>query len=161
MHVYAENNCNLLIFFHFHLDLRHPSVFHKITHLTYSYQFSSVHSLSHVQLFAPHESQHTRPPGVHSNSRLLSRRCHPAISSYVVPFSSCPQSLPASGSFPVSQLFTWGGQSTYFYNLSQFKINMQSLMFFKDILVFFFISWILITLRNLWYLYMGIIIEIL
>ena len=42
LHVYAENNCNLLIFFHFHLDLRHPSVLHKITHLTYSYQFSSV-----------------------------------------------------------------------------------------------------------------------
>ena len=53
----------------------------------------------------PHESQHTRPPcpsptpGVHSDSRPLSQWCHPAISSYVVPFSSCPQSLPASGSF--------------------------------------------------------------
>ena len=66
----------------------------------------------------PHESQHTRPPcpsptpGVHSDSRPSSRWCHPAISSSVVPFSSCPQSLPASGSFPVSQLFAWGGQST-------------------------------------------------
>ena len=66
----------------------------------------------------PHESQHTRPPypspspGVHSNSRPLSRRCHPAISSSVIPFSSCPQSLPASESFPMSQLFAWGGQST-------------------------------------------------
>ena len=65
-----------------------------------------------------HESQHARPPcpspspGVHSNSRLSSRWCHPAISSSVVPFSSCPQSLPASESFPVSQLFAWGGQST-------------------------------------------------
>ena len=65
-----------------------------------------------------HESQHARPPcpsptpGVHSNSRPSSRRCHPAISSSVVPFSSCPQSLPASQSFPMSQLFTWGGQST-------------------------------------------------
>ena len=65
----------------------------------------------------PHESQHARPPcpsstpGVHSNSCALSRWCHPAISSSVVPFSSCPQSLPASGSFPMSQLFTWGGQS--------------------------------------------------
>ena len=64
-----------------------------------------------------HESQHARPPcpsptpGVHSNSRLLSRCCHPAISSSVIPFSSCPQSLPASESFPMSQLFTWGGQS--------------------------------------------------
>ena len=65
-----------------------------------------------------HESQHTRPPcpspspGVHSNSRPSHRWCHPAISSSVVPFSSCPQSLPASESFPMSQLFAWGGQST-------------------------------------------------
>ena len=65
----------------------------------------------------PHETQHARPPcpsstpTVHWNSCPLSRWCHPAISSSVVPFSSCPQSLPASGSFPVSQLFTWGGQS--------------------------------------------------
>ena len=64
-----------------------------------------------------HESQHTRPPcpsptpGVYSNSCPSSQRCHPAISSSVVPFSSCRQSLPASGSFPMSQLFTWGGQS--------------------------------------------------
>ena len=66
----------------------------------------------------PHESQHARPPcpsptpGVHPNSCPSSRWCHPAISSSVVPFSSCPQSLPASGSFPMSQLFAWGGQST-------------------------------------------------
>ena len=50
-------------------------------------------------------------PGVDSNSCPSSRWCHPAISSSGVPFSSCPQSLPASGSFPMSQLFTWGGQS--------------------------------------------------
>ena len=67
--------------------------------------------------FRPHESQHTRPPypsptpGVHSNSGPLSRWCHPAISSSVIPFSPCPQSLPASGSFPMSQLLAWGGQS--------------------------------------------------
>ena len=66
----------------------------------------------------PHESQHTRPPcpsstpGVHSDSRPSSQWCHPAISSSVVPFSSCPQSLPASRSFPKSQLFAWAGQST-------------------------------------------------
>ena len=66
----------------------------------------------------PHESQHARPPcpspspGVHSDSCPSSLWCHPAISSSVVPFSSCPQSLPASESFPMSQLFTWGGQST-------------------------------------------------
>ena len=66
----------------------------------------------------PHESQHARPPcpspspGVHSDSRPSSLWCHPAISSSVVPFSSCPQSLPAAESFPMTQLFTWGGQST-------------------------------------------------
>ena len=66
----------------------------------------------------PHEPQHARPPcpsptpGVYPNSCPSSWWCHPAISPSVVPFSSCPQSLPASGSFPMSQLFTWGGQST-------------------------------------------------
>ena len=65
----------------------------------------------------PHELQHARPPcpsptpRVYSNSCPLSRWCHPAISSSVVPFSSCPQSLPASGSFPMSQLFSWGVES--------------------------------------------------
>ena len=51
-------------------------------------------------------------PRVHSNSCPLSRWCHPAISFSVVPFSSCPQSLPASESFPMNQLFIWGGQNT-------------------------------------------------
>ena len=79
-----------------------------------SVQFS--HSVVSDSL-RPHELQHTRPPyslpttRVHSNSCPLSRRCHPAISSSVVPFSSCPQSLPTSGSFPMSQLFTSVGQS--------------------------------------------------
>ena len=65
----------------------------------------------------PHESQHTRPPcpsltpGVYSNSCPSSRWCHPSISSSVIPFSSRLQSFPASGSFQMSQLFTWGGQS--------------------------------------------------
>ena len=65
----------------------------------------------------PHESQHVRPPclsptpRVHSHSRPSSQWYHPAISSSAVPFSSCPQSLPASKSFPMSQLFAWGGQS--------------------------------------------------
>ena len=67
----------------------------------------------------PHESQHARPPcssptpRVHSNSRPSSRWGHPAISSSVVPFSSCPQfpPPPASRFFPMSQLFAWGGQS--------------------------------------------------
>ena len=82
--------------------------------------FSSVpfsHSVVSNSLW-PHESQHARPPypsptpGVHASSCPLRRWGHPAISSSVVPFSSCPQSLPASESFPMSQLFTWGGQST-------------------------------------------------
>ena len=66
----------------------------------------------------PHELQHTWPPcpsptpGVHPNSHPSRRWCHPAISSSVVPFFSCPQSLPASESFPMSQLFAWGGPST-------------------------------------------------
>ena len=83
--------------------------------LIISVQFS--HSAMSDSL-RPHESQHARPPcpspipRIHSNSRPSCRWCHPAISSSVVPFSSCPQSLPASESFPMSQLFTWGGQST-------------------------------------------------
>ena len=78
----------------------------------------SVQSFSRVWHSRLHESQHTRPPcpsptpGVYSDSCRSSRWCHPAISSSVVPFSSCPQSLSASGSFPTSQLFEWGGQST-------------------------------------------------
>ena len=65
----------------------------------------------------PHEPQHARPScpsptlRVHSNSRPLSQWCHPTISSSVIPFSYCLQSFPASGSFPVSHLFTSGGQS--------------------------------------------------
>ena len=87
--------------------------------------FSNSTSVSSIQLSRsvvsdslwPHGLQHARPPcpspipGVHSNSCPLSRWCHPAISSSVVPFSSCPQSLPESGSFPMSQLFAWGRQS--------------------------------------------------
>jgi len=74
----------------------------------------------------PHELQYARPPcpsptpGVHSNSHPSSRWCHPAISSSIVPFSSCPQSLQASESFPMSQLFTWGGQCTGVLALASF-----------------------------------------
>ena len=88
--------------------------------LIYNGIFSSVqfsHSVVSDSLW-PHESQSTRPPcpspipGVHSDSHPSSQWCHPAISSSVVPFSSCPQSFPASETFPMSQLFAWGGQST-------------------------------------------------
>ena len=84
-----------------------------------SVEFSSVH-FSHSVVsdsLWPHESQHTRPPcpsptpGGHSDSRPSSQWCHPTISSFVVPFSSCLQSFPASGSSPVSQFFPSGGQS--------------------------------------------------
>ena len=87
-----------------------------------SVQFS--HSVMFNSL-RPHESQHTRPPcssstpGVHSDSRPSSQWCHPAISSSVVPFS-CPPSLPTSESFPMSQLFAWGGQSTGVSALASF-----------------------------------------
>ena len=83
--------------------------------MEYAVQFSSV--AQSCPTLWPHESQHARPPcpsptpGVHSNSCPSSRWCHPAISSSVIPFSSCPQSLPASGSFPMSQLFASVGQS--------------------------------------------------
>ena len=92
---------------------------------SYKYYPARWEQLSSVQFshsvvsdfWRPHESQHARPPcpsptpRVYSNSCPSSWWCHPAISSSVVPFSSCPQSLQASGSFPMSQLFAWGGQS--------------------------------------------------
>ena len=89
-----------------------------------SVQFSSVQFSRSVvsDSLGPHESQHARPPcpsptsGVHSDSRPSSQWCHLAISSSVVPFSSCPQSLPASESFPMGQLFAWGGQSRAYNN---------------------------------------------
>ena len=83
-----------------------------------SVQFSQFSCSVVSDSLQPHESQHTRPPcpsptpGVYSNSCPSSRWCHPTISSSVICFYSCPQSLPAPGSFPMSQLFTWGGQST-------------------------------------------------
>ena len=91
--------------------------------VTYSVQFSHLVMSNSLR---PHESQHTSPPcpsptpGVHSNSRPSSRWCHPAISSSVISFSSCPQSLPASESLPMSQLFAWVGQSTGVSALASF-----------------------------------------
>ena len=84
------------------------------------FQFSSIQFSCSVvsNSLWPHESQHARPPcpsptpGVYPNSCALNRWCHPTISSSVIPFSSCPQSLQTSGSFQMSQLFAWGGQST-------------------------------------------------
>ena len=95
-------------------------IYHWATGKALRLWFSSIQfSLSVVSNYLwPHELQHARPPcpsptpGVHSYSCPSSRWCHPAISSSVVPFSSCPQFLPASEFFPMSQLFAWGGQST-------------------------------------------------
>ena len=86
----------------------------------------------------PHESQHARPPcpsptpGVHSESCPSSQWCHLAISSSVVPFSSCPQSLPASESFPMSQLFAWGGQSAGVSALASFLPKKSQISFRMD-----------------------------
>ena len=88
-----------------------------------SAQFS--HSVMSNSL-QPHESQYSRPPSPssarrdHSNSRPSSQWCQPNILSSVIPFSSCPQSLPASESFPMSQLFAWGDQSTGVSALASF-----------------------------------------
>ena len=106
---------------------RNLTVFPSSRHSTLS-TFSSVRFSRSVVSYAlqPHESQHARPTcpsptlRVHPNSCPLSPWCHPAISSSVVPFSSCPKSLPASESFPMSQLFTWGGQSTGVSALASF-----------------------------------------
>ena len=95
----------------------------QMSQLFASVQFS--HSVVSDSL-RPHESQHARPPcpspspGVHSHSCPLIRWCHPAISSSFIPFSSCPQSLPGSESFAMSQLFAWGGQSTGVSALASF-----------------------------------------
>ena len=88
--------------------------------LTEFIAFSSVQFSGSVvsNSLRPHELQHARPPcpsptpRVHPNPCPSSRSCHPAISSSVFPFSSSPQSLPASESFPMTQLFAWGSQST-------------------------------------------------
>ena len=101
------------------LVLKIPSVFEDLSNTSIA-SFSSVQFSRSVvsDSLRPHESQHARPPcpaptpEVHSDSRPSSQWCHPAISPSVVPFSSCPKSLSASESFPMSQLFTWGGQST-------------------------------------------------
>ena len=104
------------------------------------HQFSSVHFSCSVvsDSLRPHESQHTRPPcpsptpRVYSNSCRLSRWCKPAISSSVIPFSSCRQSFPASGSFPKSQRFTWDGQNTGVSALASFLPKNTQISFRMD-----------------------------
>ena len=89
-------------------------------------------SLSRVDSLWPHGLQHARPPcpsptpRAHSNSCPLSQWCHPTISFSVDPFSSCPQFFPASGSSPMSQFFTWGGQSIgVSASISVLPVNIQ------------------------------------
>ena len=111
-------------------DLHFLTLISSYYHKNVVSQFS--HSVMSDSLW-PHELQHARPPcpsptpRVHSNSRPSSRWCPPAISSSVIPFSSCPQSLPASESFPMSQLFSWGGQNT---GVSAFQ-KTPGLIFFR------------------------------
>ena len=94
--------------------LNAPTKRHRLAEWIQKQKFS--HSIVSNSLW-PHELQHARPPypsptpGVYPNPCPLSRSCHSAISSSVVPFSSCPQFFPVLGSFPMSQLFSWGGQS--------------------------------------------------
>ena len=108
--------CDLIVFFAF-VTPRKPSV-----------QFSSVTQLCLTLCDPMNRTQHARrpcpspTPGIHSDSRPSSRWCHSAISSSAVPFSSCSQSLPASESFPMSQLFAWGGQSTGVSALASFWV---------------------------------------
>ena len=135
----GENICNhisnnrLIIFIytythaHIYIYCIHMYIHVYIYVRIYIYISSVQFSRSVVSDFLrPHESQHTRPPcpsptpGVHSDSRPSSQWCHPAISSSVIPFSSCPQSLPASESFLMNQLFAWGGQSTGVSALTSF-----------------------------------------
>ena len=96
--------------------INHVTLCLKLCGLSSIY-FSSIQLLCRVRLFATPGLQYTRlpspspTPGAYPNSCSLSWWCHPTISSSVVPFSSCPESFPASGSFQMSQLFIWGGQS--------------------------------------------------
>ena len=99
-----------------------------------------VQSLSCVLLFVTPELQHARlpwpspTPGACSNSCPLSRWCHPTISSSAVPFSSCPQSFPASGSFPKSEVFAWGGQSIGASASVLFCIQFSSVQFSRSVM---------------------------
>ena len=116
------NCCTMLCYFLLFTSVNQPYVYTSVS----SVQFSQFSRLVVSDSLRPHESQHARPPcpsptpGVHSNSSSSSPWCNPVISSSVVPFSSCPQSLPASESFPVSQLLAWGGQSTGVSALASF-----------------------------------------
>ena len=110
--------------FYLHIILK---IMSRTSHVrTYSVQLVQFSRSVMSDSLRPHESQHTRPPcpsptpRVHSDSHPSSQWCHPAISPSVVPFSSWPQCLPASESFPFSQLSAWGSQSTGVSALASF-----------------------------------------
>ena len=119
----------------------HSSWCNSSIYFPYFLQFSSVQFSRSIvsDSLRPHELQHARPPcpsptpGVHPDSRPSSQWCHPAISSSVVPFSSCPQSLPASESFPMCQLFAWGGQSRKVNKLSNvnYILSISMMLMFR------------------------------
>ena len=134
---------------------------------SYIYKFTKINIYIHVYIcissvqisrsvmsdsLRPHESQHARShcpsptPGVHSDSRPSSQWCHPAISSFVVPFSSCPKALPASESFPMSQLFASGGQSTGASALASF-LPKKSQGWYVYIYLYVYVSVHMHTLR--------------
>ena len=122
MPIFSSNSCFIFIAVLYYTVWIY---YHVFIHSTVDWHLGCFQCFSSVQFsrsvmsdsLQPHELQHARPPcpsptpGVHSNSCPSSRWCRPAISSSVIPFSSCPQSLPTSESFPMRQLFTWGGQS--------------------------------------------------
>ena len=135
MSLFSFNICSCFCLLHYSLKIATtlccpPGTITTLLTGYQSVQFSSVaHSCPTLR---PHESQHARPPcpsptpRVHSNLHPSSQWYHAAISSSVVPFSSCPQSLPALESFPVSQLFAWCGQSTgVSASASVFPMNTQ------------------------------------
>ena len=116
MHTHTHTHIYIFTYINITNDL--SSMYHRINiNCIFKFQFSSVQSLIRVQLFvtpwiaARQASLSITNSRVYPNSCPSSRWCHPAISSSVVPFSSCPQSFPASGYFQMSQLFAWGGQS--------------------------------------------------
>ena len=142
----------------FHLPGIHPCCGDSVISIYYRFSILKINTITQAirsdqisrsvmsDSLRPRESQHTRPPcpsltpGVHSDSRPSSQWCHPAISSSVVPLSSCLQSLPASESFPMSQLFAWGGQSTGVSALASVLPNYLRKYFFSFVFSFSILS---------------------
>ena len=120
IYIYTNTHTYLYTYMYINIHIQYIYIY------THTYIYVSDQSFSRVRLFATpwiaacQASLSITTPGVHSDSHPLSQWCHPAISSSAVPFSSCPQSLPASESFPMSQLLAWDGQSTGVSSLASF-----------------------------------------